>query len=163
MNLDLACFASGRLVTIDSASVMMKYNYSFIAATDDVGELTAELVEKMEHFKVGQEKVSALKTVAIKLEVSNKRINYKSLNISITDLILSLDLGSPQSLLPSDISRVSNEETERGGVKADISAQGCSLGQVSPFFFTSSSPTCPPHTDTHTGGWPAMPCWPRFI
>ena len=99
----------------------------------------------MEHFKVGQEKVSALKTVAIKLEVSNKRINYKSLKLSITDLVLSLDLGSPQSLLPSDISGVSNEETERGGVKADISAQGCSLGQVSPFFFTSSSPTCPAH------------------
>ena len=37
---------------------------------DDVSSFTAELVEKMEHFKVGQEKVSALKTVAIKLEVS---------------------------------------------------------------------------------------------
>ena len=115
---------------------MIKYNnYFFIAATDDVGELTAELVEKMEHFKVGQEKVSALKTVAIKLEVSNNSINDKSLKLSITDLVLSLDLGSPQSLLPSDISRVSNEETERGGVKADISAPGCSLGQVSPFYF----------------------------
>ena len=54
---------------------MTKYNYFFITATDDVGELTAELVEKMEHFKVGQEKVSALKTVAIKLEVSYKKIN----------------------------------------------------------------------------------------
>ena len=39
---------------------------------DDVSSFTAELVEKMEHFKVGQEKVSALKTVAIKLEVKNK-------------------------------------------------------------------------------------------
>ena len=50
-------------------SEMIKYNYYFIAAPDDVAELTAEIVEKMEHFKVGQEKVSALKTVAIKLEV----------------------------------------------------------------------------------------------
>ena len=89
----------------------------------------------MEHFKVGQEKVSALKTVAIKLEVSNKRINHKSSKLSIADAVLSLDLGSPQSLLPSDISRVSNEETERGGVKAGNSAQDSNLGQVSPFYF----------------------------
>ena len=131
---------------------MTKYNYFFITATDDVGELTAELVEKMEHFKVGQEKVSALKTVAIKLEVSNKRINYKSLNISITDLVLSLDLRGSQSLLPSDISKVSNEETERGGVKAGISAQGCSRGQVSPFYFFLL-PHLTPHT--YTRGRPA--------
>ena len=91
----------------------------------------------MEHFKVGQEKVSALKTVAIKLEVSKsyKRINYKSLKLFITDFVLGLDLGSPQSLLSSVFSRVSNEETERGGVKAGNSAQDCSLGQVSPFYF----------------------------
>ena len=91
----------------------------------------------MEHFKVGQEKVSALKTVAIKLEVSKscKRINYKSLKLSITDFVLGLDLGSPQSLLPSVFSRVSNEETERGGVKAGNSAQDSSLGEVSPFYF----------------------------
>ena len=89
----------------------------------------------MEHFKVGQEKVSALKTVAIKLEVSNKRINDKSLKLSTPDLVLSLDLWSPQSLLPSHISGVSNEETQRGGVKAGISGQGWSLGEVSPFYF----------------------------
>ena len=115
---------------------MTKYNYFFITATDDVGELTAELVEKMEHFKVGQEKVSALKTVAIKLEVSYKRINsYRCLKLTMTDPVLGLELWSPQSLLPSDISTVSNEETERGGVKAGLSGHGCSLGQVSPFYF----------------------------
>ena len=37
--------------------------------SEDVGQLTTELVEKMEHFNVGQEKISTLKTVAIKLEV----------------------------------------------------------------------------------------------
>lgn len=37
-------------------------------ASDDVGSLTAELVEKLEHFKVGQEKVSSVKNIAIKLE-----------------------------------------------------------------------------------------------
>lgn len=43
-----------------------------ISATDDVGEFTTELVEKMEQFKIVDEKVSALKTLAIKLEVSSK-------------------------------------------------------------------------------------------
>ena len=42
-------------------------------ATDDVEEFTAELVGKMEHFEIGHEKVSGLKTVAIKLEVSDGR------------------------------------------------------------------------------------------
>ena len=37
--------------------------------SEDVGELTTELVEKMEHFNVGQEKISTMKTIAIKLEV----------------------------------------------------------------------------------------------
>ena len=115
--------------------INIKYEFFFIAATDDVGELTAEIVEKMEHFKVGQEKVSALKTVAIKLEVSNKRINHKSSKLSIADVVLSLDLGSPQSFLPPVISAVSDEETDRGGVKLNVSSPGSSLGQVSPFYF----------------------------
>ena len=43
---------------------------SFTAGiNEDVGELTTELVEKMEHFNVGQEKISTMKTIAIKLEV----------------------------------------------------------------------------------------------
>ena len=35
----------------------------------DIGTMTADLVEKMEFFNIGKEKISALKTVAIKLEV----------------------------------------------------------------------------------------------
>ena len=36
---------------------------------EDVSLSTAELVEKLEYFKVGEEKTSPLKTLAIKLEV----------------------------------------------------------------------------------------------
>ena len=40
-----------------------------IPVIDDVDSATVELVDKMESFNVGSEKISALKTVAIKLEV----------------------------------------------------------------------------------------------
>ena len=47
----------------------MKTNSFTVGINEDVGELTTELVEKMEHFNVGQEKISTMKTIAIKLEV----------------------------------------------------------------------------------------------
>ena len=40
-----------------------------LTEAEAVGEEAAELVEKLEYFKVGEEKVGNLKTLAIKLEV----------------------------------------------------------------------------------------------
>jgi len=59
-----------------------------ISATNDVGEFTAELVEKMEHFKVAQEKVSALKTVAIKLEALYSAWSSGALSLSYLQTFL---------------------------------------------------------------------------
>ena len=58
--------------------------------SEDVGELTTELVEKMEHFNVGQEKISTIKTIAIKLEVGLlfKLQSQDFINITITGAVL---------------------------------------------------------------------------
>ena len=58
--------------------------------SENVGELTTELVEKMEHFNVGQEKISTLKTIAIKLEVGLhfKSLSQACLNITIAGTVL---------------------------------------------------------------------------
>ena len=96
---------------------ILKY-FCFVPATDDVGEFTAELVEKMEHFKVAQEKVSALKTMAIKLEVGNKTIDCKSFNCWWFQALYSawssgaLTLSYLQLFLESAKKKVSEAESE---------------------------------------------------
>ena len=60
--------------------------------SEDVGELTTELVEKMEHFNVGKEKISTMKTIAIKLEVG-LHFKHKSqdfINITIAGTVLGM-------------------------------------------------------------------------
>ena len=52
---------------------------------EDVSLTTAELVEKLEYFKVGEEKTSPLKTLAIKLEVY-KSTDPSRLNISFVTI-----------------------------------------------------------------------------
>jgi len=112
------------------------------AATDDVGELTAELVEKMEHFKVGQEKVSALKTVAIKLETLYSAWSSGALSLSYL-----------QTFLQSAMKKLSEAESRLASP-----AMAAVWDRLVPFTF-SSSPSSP-HT-SHLHPWSA--CWPRII
>ena len=56
---------------------------------EDVGSQTAELVEKLEHFKVGQEKVSSVKNIAIKLEALYSAWTAGALTLSYLQTFLS--------------------------------------------------------------------------
>ena len=110
-------------------------------ATDDVEEFTAELVGKMEHFEIGHEKVSGLKTVAIKLEVSDGRRtcqNFSSLPLQALYSAWSsgaLSLSYLQTFLDSAKKEVS--EAERGLATPPWTAV---WDRLVPFYFFFLSP-----------------------
>lgn len=57
-------------------------------ATPDVGTQATELVEKLEYFKVGEEKVSSLKTLAIKLETLYSAWSAGALSLPYLNIVL---------------------------------------------------------------------------
>ena len=103
-----------------------------VQISEDVGELTTELVEKMEHFNVGQEKISTLKTVAIKLEVLSD-FNASVARFIILGTLLRMGSWRIVSYLLSNLPEKFFQKSHGGRAESLAAALEGSLGQVSPF------------------------------